>query len=207
MSAPVIVKLSPELAATTAWYAVMAHADVVLIDAAVPYNKRHKQTHRFDIADVRGHLTVTVPVTHPDGTHDGPLTWNDMRVSGHNRWWHTAANTLATAYGGTPWFADLWPRFEPLFSGAVEGRPVMDYLLAFDAVIRDILRLPARVTAALPPHCAAEPVTPQLPEISPYRQVRQDKLGFIPGLSILDTLFNLGPDDTRSLLFNTRCVV
>ena len=33
-----------------------------------------------------------------------------------------------------------------------------------------------------------------LPEIPPYYQVRQGQLGFIGGLSILDLLFNLGPE-------------
>ena len=30
--------------------------------------------------------------------------------------------------------------------------------------------------------------------LKPYRQVRGDKLGFIAGLSILDLVFNLGPE-------------
>ncbi|MDE6430391.1 MAG: WbqC family protein, partial [Duncaniella sp.] len=27
-----------------------------------------------------------------------------------------------------------------------------------------------------------------------YWQIREDKLGFIPGLSVLDLIFNLGPE-------------
>ena len=36
--------------------------------------------------------------------------------------------------------------------------------------------------------------------IPAYRQVREARLGFIPGLSVLDALFNLGPRDTLALL-------
>ena len=50
-------------------------------------------------------------------------------------------------------------------------------------------------TATIPPQHEAdrhkESTTLQLP---PYRQVRQDSLGFIAGLSILDLIFNLGPE-------------
>lgn len=193
-----VVGLPPVLAAPASWYAAMLQGDIVFIDRDTPYNKRDKSTHRFDIADVRGRLSVTVPVCHPaDGDHRR-LTWNDILISDHNRWWHTAANTLATAYGGTPWFGDLWPRFEDLFTSGVAGRPVLNYLMDFDAIIRDILDIPARMTAAIPPGTGiirADDCT-----VAPYRQVRADKLGFIGGLSVLDAIFNLGAADTRDLL-------
>ena len=35
--------------------------------------------------------------------------------------------------------------------------------------------------------------------IGPYWQVRADKLGFTPGLSILDLLFSLGPEAARHI--------
>lgn len=193
-----VVGLPPVLAAPAAWYAAMLTGDVAFIDRDTPYNKRHKHTHRFDIADVRGRLSVTIPVCHPGGGHQGTLTWNDILISDHNHWWHTAANTLATAYGGTPWFADLWPRFEGLFTSETAGRPVMDYLLAFDAAIRATLQLHVRMTAAVTPGTAVTAVADCA--IPPYRQVRADKLGFIGGLSVLDAIFNLGADNTRRLL-------
>ena len=31
-------------------------------------------------------------------------------------------------------------------------------------------------------------------DLPPYWQVREDKLGFISGLSVLDLIFNLGPE-------------
>ncbi|MDE6145308.1 MAG: WbqC family protein, partial [Muribaculaceae bacterium] len=37
-----------------------------------------------------------------------------------------------------------------------------------------------------------QPVELWMPE--PYWQVRADRLGFIPNLSILDLIFNLGPE-------------
>lgn len=216
--------LKPVLAAPLSWYAAMAANDLIIIDGDLPFDKRDKSTHRFAIADVRGPLNITVPISHNTdagqlysgfGTSDGLIckpaphrrpTWNDILISDHNRWWQTAATTLETAYGGTPWFHDLWPRFRHLFTDEAVGRPVLAYLLDMDATIRSILHLPTRVTLAAPlGHPSGIPVTPvpfteNAVTIPPYRQIRQDTLGHIPGLSILDPLFNLGPDDTLALL-------
>ncbi|MDE6818510.1 MAG: WbqC family protein, partial [Muribaculaceae bacterium] len=41
---------------------------------------------------------------------------------------------------------------------------------------------------------ARRPTEPAGCELAPYWQVRADRLGFIPGLSILDSIFNLGPE-------------
>lgn len=184
----------------------MASHDLVVIDGDLPFDKRDKSTHRFAIADVRGPLNITVPISHSLSVDNRRPTWNDILISDHNRWWQTAATTLETAYGGTPWFHDLWPRFRHLFTDEAVGRPVLAYLLDMDATIRSILHLPTRVTLAAPlGHPSGIPVTPvpfteKAVTIPPYRQIRQDTLGHIPGLSILDPLFNLGPDDTLALL-------
>ena len=198
--------LKPVLAAPLSWYAAMAANDLVIINGDLPFDKRDKSTHRFAIADVRGPLNITVPISHSLSVDNRRPTWNDILISDHNRWWQTAATTLETAYGGTPWFHDLWPRFRHLFTDEAVGRPVLAYLLDMDATIRSILHLPTRVTLAAPlGHPSGIPVTPvpfteKAVTIPPYRQIRQDTLGHIPGLSILDPLFNLGPDDTLALL-------
>ena len=198
--------LKPVLAAPLSWYAAMAANDLVIINGDLPFDKRDKSTHRFAIADVRGPLNITVPISHSLSVDNCRPTWNDILISEHNRWWQTAATTLETAYGGTPWFHDLWPRFRHLFTDEAVGRPVLAYLLDMDATIRSILHLPTRVTLAAPlGHPSGIPVTPvpfteKAVTIPPYRQIRQDTLGHIPGLSILDPLFNLGPDDTLALL-------
>lgn len=202
----------------------MVTNDLVIIDGDLPFDKRDKFTHRFAIADVRGSLNITVPISHNTdaGNHQpasatgvcrlvphGRPTWNDILISDHNRWWQTAATTLETAYGGTPWFHDLWPRFRHLFTDEAVGRPVLAYLLDMDATIRSILHLPTRITVGQPLGTNfGTPLTlTSFPEASttipPYRQIRQDTLGHIPGLSILDPLFNLGPDDTLALLTET----
>lgn len=204
------VALRPVLAAPLSWYAAMASSDLAIIDGDRPFDKRDKGTHRFAIADVRGSLNITVPISHGSDNavrvssehHSGRPGWNDILVSDHNRWWLTAASTMETAYGGTPWFHDLWPRFRHLFSDDAVGRSVLAYMLDMDAVIRDTTGIATRVSVGAPSGCVP-PIAdfdPAQYAVPAYRQVRQERLGFVPGLSILDALFNIGPDDTLALL-------
>lgn len=93
-------------------------------------------------------------------------------------------------------------RFLPMLTTGVDDRfPLLHTLAkAWDHEIRDILGMAV---------CNAEASTEgpiredhprhNIPDITadillPYRQVRQDKLGFLGGLSILDLIFNLGPE-------------
>lgn len=203
------VMLKPVLAAPASWYAAMVDCDLAVIDGDRPFDKRDKAVHRFAIADVRGRLDITVPVCHGTSVAGRRPTWNDILVSDHNRWWLTAASTLETAYGGTPWFHDLWPRFRHLFTDAAAGRPVLAYMLDMDAVIRATIGIKTRLSVGLPIISEATSLGKALTvntfdeahyPIPAYRQVREAGLSFIPGLSVLDALFNLGPRDTLALL-------
>ena len=98
---------------------------------------------------------------------------------------------LESAYGRTPYFEFYIDRFLPMLTtGVTERFPKLHALsTAWDREIRDILGLTSDRTKGdpLPQPCREI-------EIRPYRQVRGDKLGFIAGLSILDLVFNLGPE-------------
>lgn len=174
-------------------------------DWSVQFDKRDKRAHRFTIADVRGPLQLTVPIAKP---HSSRCRWDEVRISTHGAWWDVHRVALESAYGRTPYFEFYIDRFLPMLTAGVEDRYPRLHTLAraWDREIRDILGTePAAdetpdtgigaATATTPPqheayrHKAATPL--QLP---PYRQVRQDSLGFIAGLSILDLIFNLGPE-------------
>lgn len=151
------------------------------------FDKRDKATHRFVIADTRGRLELTVPIAKPD-THR--CLWSDIRISDHGAWWDVHRVALESAYGRTPYFEFYIDRFLPMLTaGVTERYPRLEELaLAWDAQIRHILALGEPVAGG------QEAVIVPPAVWTPYRQVRQDKLGFIPGLSILDLVFNLGPE-------------
>lgn len=176
--------LPPRLFGPVSYYAAAWRHPEAAIATGVRYDKADKGTHRFDIADTRGLLRLTVPVSRPQGAH----LWRECTVSNHGRWWETMPTALESAYGRTPFFEFYIDRLMPLFSS--EPISVTELCLRSDAMVRGILAMPPQRVA---PEAA---VADHIPDIAlqHYWQVRADTLGFIPGLSVLDLIFSLGPE-------------
>lgn len=169
-----------------------------------PFDKRDKATHRFAIADTRGRLDLTVPIAKPASSR---CLWSDIEVSTHGAWWDVHRVALESAYGRTPYFEYYVDRFLPMLTVGVTDRycRLCDLAAAWEIQTADILglkytpetlgRSPLLPTAA-PRLGASRPdwEARAASVLSPYRQVRADRLGFIPGLSVLDLIFNLGPE-------------
>lgn len=170
---------------------MVRHRGPVVICQGQRFDKRCKAAHRFTVADTRGRFDITAPVEKPYGH-----TWADTRISLHGRWWEVAANALESAYGRTPFFEFYADDFLPLLNP--ERFTTVAALNAdFDRAIRRALAIDKEVTYSteerrsdrIEPHTAAEP----------YWQIRAAKLGFLPGLSVLDMIFNIGPEALLAL--------
>lgn len=176
-----------------AYYAAMAAYGRAVVCSDALFDKREKAVHRCDIADTHGPVQLTVPVAKPHGI--ARARWSDVRVSDHGAWWHVHRVTLESAYGRTPFFEFYIDRFLPFLSPEVmEKCPTIASLdLALDEVVRSILMIPTEVIADGSDVAAV--VRPHgFTDFPSYYQVRADRQGFIPNLSILDLIFNLGPE-------------
>lgn len=187
---------------TVDYYAAMGACACVTVDDTARYDKRQKGTHRMDIVDTHGLKSLTVPVSRPDNI-SGPLRWSDIAVSRHGQWWHVVSETLASAYGRTPFFEFYIDRLRPFFSSSTPDiyPDVATLCRESDAAVRAILGLDNDITyASQSPGCptsvTSSAITPSDLPIFPieYYQVRHDKFGFLPHLSILDLIFNMGPE-------------
>lgn len=135
-------------------------------------------------------------------------TIKDIRISDHGNWRHLHWNALQSAYGESPFFDyyqdDIRPFFEERWT----------YLIEFNEAIRakmcELLDIQPRVdyskswrgecggrseisdfrSSIHPKHPGADEAF----EPRPYYQVYRQKHGFLPNLSILDLLFNMGPE-------------
>lgn len=177
---------------SVAYYAAMSRYGSVSIGAEALFDKRHKSAHRCVIADVNGPLQLTVPVTKPHGV--AHARWSDVKLSDHGAWWNVHRVSLESAYGRTPFFEFYIDRFLPFLTPGVTERcrTVAELDVAIDKVIREILLIEGSVdTAGIAP-AAAMPF--EAGELPPYYQVRADRQGFMPGMSVLDLIFNLGPE-------------
>ena len=180
------------------WYQKLYRAEHVEIEQ---WESFQKQTYRNRclIATTNGIQALTFPVER--GT--SPLI-KDIRISDHGNWRHLHWNALQSAYGESPFFPYYQDDIRPFF----EKR--WDYLLEFNEAIREkmceLIDIQPKVSytegyvsspiikdfrsAINPKH--PEPDADFTPK--PYYQVYQQKQGFLPNLSILDLLFNMGPE-------------
>lgn len=180
------------------WYQKLYRAEHVVIEQ---WESFQKQTYRNRclIATTNGIQALTFPIER--GT--SPLI-KDIRISDHGNWRHLHWNALQSAYGESPFFPYYQDDIRPFF----EKR--WDYLLEFNEAIREkmceLIDIQPKVSytegyvsspiikdfrsAINPKH--PEPDADFTPK--PYYQVYQQKQGFLPNLSILDLLFNMGPE-------------
>lgn len=193
------VALSPTYLGTVDYWAMLSAYGRVVIDDTARFDKRLKSTHRCVIADVNGPLQLTVPIEKPVSMT--AAHWNDIRLSSHGQWWHQHRVALESAYGGTPFFEYYADRFAPFCSAStLEAYPTLTSLTrAMDGVIAEIIGIEGCLDYA-----SETPVEPGatdfrgrlLPELTPveYYQVRSLTQGFLPHMSIVDLIFNMGPE-------------
>lgn len=166
----------------------MSRCSFFSIDTDARYNKADKATHRFDIADTRGPLSLTVPVSRPSGAWQ----WSQVLVSDHGRWWETMPIALESAYGRTPYFEFYIDRLMPLFTPG--QRPLSQLCAQADEQVRHMLGIKAIEKEPDTTFTRYNPDAFNHAGLEPYWQLRQQQFGFIPDLSVLDLIFNLGPE-------------
>ena len=180
------------------WYQKLYRAEHVQIEQ---WESFQKQTYRNRclIATTNGIQALTFPIER--GT--SPLI-KDIRISDHGNWRHLHWNALQSAYGESPFFPYYQDDIRPFF----EKR--WDYLLEFNEAIREKMceLIDIQPKVSYTERYVSSPIikdfrsaiNPKHPEPDadftpkPYYQVYQQKQGFLPNLSILDLLFNMGPE-------------
>ena len=184
------------------WYQKLYRAEEVFIERCESFQKQTYRN-RCIIATTNGPQALTVPI-------ERQFTINcikDIRISDHGNWRHLHWNALQSAYGESPFFDYYQDDIRPFF----EQR--WDYLLDFNEAIREkmceLLDIQPKVdyskkftvyslSSCVPDYRMV--IRPKNPEPDPdftpkrYYQVYEQKHGFLPNLSILDLLFNMGPE-------------
>ena len=179
---------------SVAWYRELMRRDAgVFIEAHETYQKQTTRNHCL-IATANGVQKLTVPVTIPKTDREGQPTKNaaitDIFVSDHGNWRHQHWEALSSSYGMSPFFEFYEDEIRPFFS--MKWEKLFDYNLAITEKMLSLLtqgKAPAVATTE-----KYYGVTPYEESTTPYYQTFQRRHGFIAGLSILDLLFNLGPE-------------
>lgn len=189
--------LSSAYFAPVQWYQKINRFDVCFIER---YDHFMKQTYRNRcmIATTNGLQALTVPIEKP--AQDKCLM-RDVRISDHGNWRHLHWNALCSAYGESPFFEfyadDLRPFFERKYAFLYDFNMAITECMCSLLDIRPCLKPTDNYLKDVPNDFrdAIRPKHP-LPDAAftpqPYYQVYARKHGFLPNLSILDLLFNMG---------------
>lgn len=144
-------------------------------DLTVPYRKQTGMN-RCLIDSPDGRLVLSIPVVNPHGRT--PV--GEILISEHGKWRHQHWNALASSYGQTPYFEYYAEDFYPFYHERAWER-LADFNHAIHSTVMGLL----------------DPF-PLLPEAGsrrePYYQMFASRHGFIDNLSIVDLLFNMGPE-------------
>lgn len=159
-----------------------------------------KQTYRNRcvIAGANGPLALTLPVVRKGNNQ--PMA--EVELSTHGDWQHLHWNALVSAYENSPYFEYYADDFRPLYE--LPPHRLIDFNAALRDVVCDLLQLtpdirPTRTYEARPEGLLdlRERISPKARTPLPcaeYYQVFRTRHGFLPGLSIADLLFNMGPE-------------
>lgn len=150
------------------------------IDLSVPYRKQTTMNRCF-IDSPNGALALSVPVVNPHGR----LSVGEVLVSDHGNWRHQHWNALVSSYRQTPYFDYYEEDFRPFYHERNWER-LADFNMDLHQVVMKLI----------------EPY-PLLEENrcidTPYYQMFAHKHGFVENLSIVDLLFNMGPESVYYL--------
>ena len=188
------------------WFAKLLRYDKVYVEQ---YENYQKQTYRNRcvIAGPNGAISLTVPIEKPDTLK---CLTKDIRISDHGNWRHLHWNALESAYNQTPYFEYLKDDLRPFYEKSF--RYLMDFneeLIAVICALIDIEPHIERTTDYIAMREDADFRDSIHPKKNwqedkefnpvPYYQVFQQKYGFLPNLSIVDLLFNMGPESVLVL--------
>jgi len=184
------------------WIALAIQSGSINIEIQETYPKQTFRN-RCTIATSSGLLNLTVSVKKVNGNHTKTC---DIQIDNSRNWQLLHWRSIVTAYNKTPFFLYYRDNFEPIFLKKQQS------LVTLNTEILECILLSLRVKNidiqytteyALKPDYydlrnsfhpkvkTGKEITYILPR---YIQAFEEKYGYITDLSIIDLLFNLGPD-------------
>lgn len=195
------VPLDLNYLAPVAWFININSFPEVIIDPEQLF-KKSSLLNRCRIMGANGAILLTVPVQGGRGTKK---KFRDVKISYEERWQQVHWNSICSAYRKSSFFE----YYEDLFSPFYEMRT--EYLIELNfnlfLIISRILSISTKILLQQEGDIQEKTTYRQQNEtankgdqIVPYYQVFQHKYGFVENLSIIDLIFNKGPDAGNYLL-------
>lgn len=186
-----------------AYMASVARCDEVAIECKETFPKQTYRN-RMEIMTAGGVRTLTVPVVRTNHSRT-----DEVGIDYRQRWNVVHLRTLTAAYAASPYFLYYKDEVEALLTARYErlielNQNILQWLLKK-------LKIDCRVRltkdynpAAGAPDDYRQTFSPKVPFDAsgwePYYQVFEDRLPFVPNLSVFDLLMNFGPEAHEYLM-------
>ena len=209
--------MNPVLLSTTylppvSWMAVALQTENTIIELHETYPKQTFRN-RCSISTASGILNLTVPVKRTNGNHTRTL---EIKIDNSKNWQRLHWRSIITAYNKSPYFLFYRDLFEPIYLKKHELLIELNQeliVLLFKAM--QIKNKELNYTDHFEPQPgywdlrnSFDPGKHSLQEkyeFPRYMQTFEAIQGFLPDLSIIDLLFNLGPEALpylKKIIFN-----
>ena len=190
--------IHPTYFPNTAHFVAMAQADDVMFEIDDNFLKQTYRTRSYIYA-ANGKLILNIPVIH---TQKNRQKYKDVKIANDYKWQDLHWKSLLSAYSTSPFFEYYEDELRPLFNMKTDF--ILDFNLKCFEVICDCLQLELNITKTETFEKTVENKSDFRYLVNAkkeyhqtfecYTQVFGDKHGFINNLSILDLLFNEGPN-------------
>lgn len=201
------VLLSTAYLPPISWMAVAIQLKDFSIEIHESYPKQTFRN-RCNIATSAGILPLSIPVKRTNGNH---TKTGDISIDNSNNWQLLHWRSMVTAYSKSPYFLYYRDLFEPVYNEK------FDLLIDFNSKLLKKLYTALNISTKEINSTTEYQFKPEgqdlrnsfnpkrnpyqtiLAEMPRYIQVFEEIHNFVPDLSIIDLLFNLGPDSYQYL--------
>ena len=192
------ILLYPTYFPSIASFVAIAQGQEVTFEVCGNYQKQTYRN-RMHIYGANGKMSLTVPIVYSQKNRQ---LYKDILIFEDENWQDLHWKSIQSAYSGSPFFEFYQDDLAPLFTETYKY--LMDFNFKCLEVVHDCLELPFKfqttkvyspsVTDILDLRHLVNNRKEKTQQFKPYVQVFDDKHGFIPNLSILDLIFNEGPN-------------
>lgn len=198
------VLLSSFYLAPVEYYSKLHSAGDAIIEIHDNYLKQSYRN-RCTIAGANGPLSLSIPVEKPASSHG---MMKDIRIADHGNWRHLHWNAIVSAYNSTPFFRyyeeDFRPFYEQHFTFLHDFNEQLRLLICSLTGIETPVSYSSAYIQTQSEHVCdlRETIHPKKKSnhvTTPYYQVFANRHGFMPNLSMIDLLFNMGNESSLFL--------
>lgn len=199
------ILLHPTYFGPVSQFAAMLKAKEVVFENEDNYQKQTYRN-RMYIYGANGKLLLNIPIKHT-GNKSGHQKYKDIKIENDFPWQKQHWRSLENVYRTSPFFEFYEDEFHPLYHQKFDFLMDFNYHtleLALECLQTDITfdktsEFILKPRGIINGRSLVEAKSRKPPQLDPYPQVFQEKFGFLNDLSIVDLLFNEGPNAVNYL--------